>query len=1203
MPQDIESLPDFPALQLLERALWGTSETHGAAVLVGAGFSLNADLAADNAKKPPTWNDFCAEMAKQLYPTSKPPADPLRLAEEYRAALGQSALDSVIHELVRDREYMPGQLHRKLVALPWSDILTTNWDTLLERAAESELRRSYEVVRNMADIPRARSPRIVKLHGSMPGNGPFIFAEEDYRTYPRQFAPFVNLVQQVLLENELCLVGFSGEDPNFLQWSGWVRDQLGDAARRILLVGALALTPARRAYLEGRRIIPIDLSPLVETVSKDERHRTATERFLEYLTKAKPIPASTWPADRSMPRIGGGRVVQSSQGDATSRVAQTLATWSKQRAVYPGWLVCPHQYRLQLRMEVVEADFRLREAFKSMQEQERSELLYEVIWRLDHAFVPLFQWIRELPLAETLRGASSLTRQQRCAVALSLLRAALEDANRSRFDEIKSYLGNEGTSLPDVVAASHFQSALWSAREMDFDGFSHSVKAIEGIDPAWKLRKAALQCEIGGFESAAHLVQDALNELRHRHSRDRKSIWLISRLAWATFFGRSFLDSALGPSKRDLAEEEDDSMRFRSEKCDPWEEMSLLEHDLDERFRKHMDAARRERPLFDAGTYQMTVSLFGTAPAYSAYEMESLVEVAGIPTSNGFVDVMRSRLASAYEIAESRDDGDLSAVIRLLSSPSDRLMNKVFNRIEIAKMPHSQINVLTKRLLKSIDHARAQIRVKSIPGRDDLSEFWIGRAEVFLELLSRLVPRSAPDDAHQMFRFAATLMRDDRILRWNLFEPLGHLLSRSLHAIPPANYPAEIVEALNIPLPDERGVVGTRFGPQRNWPEVAEQFRGKISTRPNDESSFTSRINTLIEKVRTGDALTRERAVLRILYLYEGNILDARESRRFGDGLWSRRSVETGLPDETGLLPHSFLALPAPDPKEAETAFRSKIVDRKVPVDSYSDYFHTILGATVLRSDGKTLFTLSVTEALEILDLSLGWRPKHDPLGFDRHDEHASFAIGAMLAEGVLPVLQADAIGDGRLQKLLALARQEVIPSISECLPAVLRLFPQYAAQAASILNARLWATKTELVVPASKAVRRWCRLASAKSIPPCPDELKDRLVSIVINEKEAGLVGALQVVTSLIEEGFLSGTHKSHLADALGRLRVSTAYEGLDLESPRATTLTLVRGEAFVLSQVLQKAGCIHAEIDWWLQNGPNDPMPEVRFALHSTP
>jgi hypothetical protein len=61
------------------------------------------------------------------------PADPLRLAEEFRAMLGQAALDDFIRQNAPDASWEPSELHEKLLRLPWADVLTTNWDTLLER--------------------------------------------------------------------------------------------------------------------------------------------------------------------------------------------------------------------------------------------------------------------------------------------------------------------------------------------------------------------------------------------------------------------------------------------------------------------------------------------------------------------------------------------------------------------------------------------------------------------------------------------------------------------------------------------------------------------------------------------------------------------------------------------------------------------------------------------------------------------------------------------------------------------------------------------------------------------------------------------------------------------------------------------------------------------------------------------------------------
>ena len=113
----------------------------------------------------------------------------------------------------------PSPLHSKLLTLPWRDMFTTNYDTLLERAHASVTLKHYDVVTKKEDRLYANQPRIVKLHGSFP-SPPFVATEEDDRRYPSGYAPFVNTVRQSPLENTLCLIGFSGGDPNFLQWTG-----------------------------------------------------------------------------------------------------------------------------------------------------------------------------------------------------------------------------------------------------------------------------------------------------------------------------------------------------------------------------------------------------------------------------------------------------------------------------------------------------------------------------------------------------------------------------------------------------------------------------------------------------------------------------------------------------------------------------------------------------------------------------------------------------------------------------------------------------------------------------------------------------------------------------------------------------------------------------------------------------------------------
>jgi hypothetical protein len=134
----------------------------------------------------------------------------------------------------------------------------------------------------------------VKLHGTLGTVRPYILTESHFRTYPSRFAPFVNTVRQAIMENVMCLIGFSGDDPNFLEWSGWVRDQMGEQAPLIYLVSLGSIRSSQRAVLERRRVVPIDLS-LVFPEATHDRAARSLEWFLINLEAGQPPNPGEWP--------------------------------------------------------------------------------------------------------------------------------------------------------------------------------------------------------------------------------------------------------------------------------------------------------------------------------------------------------------------------------------------------------------------------------------------------------------------------------------------------------------------------------------------------------------------------------------------------------------------------------------------------------------------------------------------------------------------------------------------------------------------------------------------------------------------------------------------------------------------------------------------------------------------------------------------
>lgn len=271
---------------------------HGAAsVMIGAGFSKNADV-VDDETSAPNWEELAMAMFEVLYQKPEDEAEiknwevkkirktsgknVLKLAEEYKSVFGRNKLNKFIEANINDEMYIPGDLHKKLLSLNWRDVFTTNYDTLLERTIDKiNVKFNYKILTSQNDLPGSTHPRIIKLHGSVDSAKHYIICEEDYRTYPVQFAPLVNTVQQAMLETQLCLIGFSGDDPNFLSWLGWLRDNMGENCPTIYLVGLFQnMSAAEKMTLESQNITVVDLGDMF-----DEKvgHREALDTFLDKL--------------------------------------------------------------------------------------------------------------------------------------------------------------------------------------------------------------------------------------------------------------------------------------------------------------------------------------------------------------------------------------------------------------------------------------------------------------------------------------------------------------------------------------------------------------------------------------------------------------------------------------------------------------------------------------------------------------------------------------------------------------------------------------------------------------------------------------------------------------------------------------------------------------------------------------------------------
>lgn len=403
--------------------------THSVTAFVGAGFSMNAEIPNNVSMK--TWAQLREVFLGKLYPNNeeeqkKDGNDVVRLSSLVDAQFGHNELDNILEEALPDQLIQPGRLHRLLVQLPWKDILTTNYDTLIERAAEQVIN-GFKLVTNKETLLYQPSPRIIKLHGSFPNIRPYIMTQEDYRRYPIERPEMVNTAKQCFLESLVCLIGFSGEDPNFRAWIGWLKDVIGQ--QRIcptyLITYRKGFHDAEKALLSK---IGIDIINLAEVGGVDDYY-SAYEFFLNYL-KEKP---TKWIGTVHFDHL---RTKDLNDEQFKAHVTEKIQKMRAIRKAYPGWLLLPRAHEkdfehLNEDIAFIESDFK-----RIADDKTKLQFLHEFNWQLTVSATPKkIGWLIDTisALVEHLDDMSNESKKMMQPLIMSLLEIWRYDGENDKF--------------------------------------------------------------------------------------------------------------------------------------------------------------------------------------------------------------------------------------------------------------------------------------------------------------------------------------------------------------------------------------------------------------------------------------------------------------------------------------------------------------------------------------------------------------------------------------------------------------------------------------------------------------------------------------------------------------------------------------------------------------------------------------------------
>ena len=1217
----------------IREALWDDS-TNGAVVLVGAGFSRNARTRPPAEGTPPLWGDIALSLNQKLAsPTGRDgesspqvPSESIpRLAQEYEAAFGRPELHRHLRNELRDDDFVPGPRHESLMALPWRDVFTTNWDTLLEKTNSRLTSRHYRVVSCVEEIPLARSPRIVKLHGSLPSRFPLIVTEEDYRCYPTEFAAFVNMVQQAMLESVVCLIGFKGDDPNFLQWHGWVRDNLGSHAWKLYLLGWHDLAPHRRQMLEARNVIPVDLArhPQARKWPEQDRHRLATTWILRTLEYGRPYDLTDWPRSRSgasgidpalkpVSMVATATPAKEPSPSSEERLdqkelASVLTAWGQNRVLYPGWLAVPSSRMHSMRDATDRWEQPILGSISELPFAEGLRALYELVWRRTILLDPpsnelqgACERIIATPKSKDLflRGihdvdATSPTAwtQWRTLVAF-LLAAARLRFDQSEFDRLLALLEPFGKSDPQVHHLREYERALWAAYSLDHQALEALLEgwSTDRADTVWTMRKASLLLEINQKEAAERTLRRALNTLRTSTDPSQR-IATASREAWLLC---TLLGHAYRHKPRDIS---DTSTR--------WRDLGRYLCDAGRERFSYLDALRPqpEKPKATPFDLDLTVT---TGFSWSSAEHERwraahravrLCEVVGLPPKAWILGVGAELMKAAADVLIGPEI-ELAARLSLRNADYDRdaTLVRVFSRGRVAMMPRCVAGNLVELCNRTLETYAERIGRN---GKRDL--FAAERVRVAIECLSRLVVRLDPDEARKVVHSALALYGRSAIASDLLqHEPIQNLLSRSWEALSEELRREEVFSFLRAPILGLDGFAGGKgyadccVGIGTNWMPPSRNVE--------NEQEWKAVADLIVRGIRAG-GLAKERAAYRSYLLSRWKRLTSEEAAEIAGLLWSPESHTVAeLPVGTGLANWAFVFLPEPEPGLAERRLWAKWEHTDVSGGEGSVNVLEEISGLVSRYR-------SIGKAVEVPDLACAKIREHiESWAKDVSQATFFFAQSELdslrnraaraLPEVLLDIRVSAETADLLYKKIVFL--QETSVSGLPLVAGVLNGEPTYADDVKSLIRTCLAADSPQQAEGAVWGIFNWTRGAQVlpDRIPEIPEELVREIGSVIAIRRRQVLRSALDIA------GWIVGRAPRAQAELVASL--ATQGLGFLLEELRYDRTDEDRDDVPALRRNCVRLAIALDERGWgeegpvraWISEAETDPLPEVRFA-----
>lgn len=821
---------------------------------------------------------------------------------------------------------------------------------------------------------------------------------------------------------------------------------------------------------------------------------------------------------------------------------------------------------------------------------DKMRLLFELAYRYRISFYPLDDYLaKSIHLIYTSGGNEHLSQKERTSLCAFMFAEARRKWEWEGFEYWASQL--RISTDPTALVELNYGNALRAKENFDLEALDEIVKNISGDDPIWKMRQGMLYSYLYEDSLAAQCFQAALLQIKERRAKDKQSIWLLSREAWAAWIFQSAwaeLPENQGKYYKDFGEW---PTHYTKRKCDPWDYMGFIDRKMAEIFEKLIDEKADKVPLFNAGHSRDTSGTvrFGNNAEVSAYELcVRLQETVGIPSRIGNTNVLSKRLERAVTPKKRTTKLDFFSAAGLVTDSEKRLMASAFNRVEVANIPLSSVIELTARLRGATDFLLSKVEGGNRRPRT------MDRLRNNIEIISRLCVRMSPVEACDYLQWALQLCENNAANDFWLYKHIGNVMERCIEALP-ADYRKDMAyTALFLPLSGERGADAVA----REWPELIDAFEQNDFFRPDSCIKWTGRIEELIRAVGSAGELDRDRAILRLRVLFKAGQLKPPEIESLAFQIWKKTDEETGWPCTKSLYPFVFLELPETVPGQALDLFISCCVEKAMigPVDA--NLLNTVAGGVQVS---RSIVDKSKVHFAGIFETCLGWQPRvphaNDLMSdAEYRNNNDQRAIAVLLTCNVLPELDAQEItAEAKELWTEYLNNPRNNYSVATAFE-YSRIFTENREAMVLLIRKALHSTDETKVAYGFFAVNRFIEaLKQDKSeVPPV---LISTVISICESVRLRGLHHALSATVEFVKAGVVDG-ELVRLTETAAVIWSEFTYDSKTLDKESMITCTLVRGECVKLAKALIQAGQKTDSNTQICDQAAEDPIPEVRFA-----